>query len=175
MAVGNLFKNLPNPLKNAIKERAYPPLLPEGEVVPEWHLQSFDGKWYRHNKLSWAVMVFYPADDTPGCTRQLEELQAHLPQFQELGAQIFGLNPAEAESHQAFAEKLGLEFPLLTDRGGVVARQFRAAVQLPMKTIIIRTVYLVNPEGKIRLANRGAPPPEAIIRSIQALQQTKGS
>ena len=77
--------------------------------MPEWHLQSFDGKWYRHNKLSWAVMVFYPADDTPGCTRQLEELQAHLPQFQELGAQIFGLNPAEAESHQAFAEKLGLE------------------------------------------------------------------
>jgi len=43
-----------------------------------------------------------------------------------------------------------------------------------LKTVILRSVYLVNPDGKIRLANRGAPPATALVRSIQALQQTVG-
>ena len=166
---------LPAPLKDALKETLYPPMLGEGETVPAWHLQSWDGQWYRHNKGGWSVMVFYPGDDTPGCTAQLEEMQANYAQFQEIGAEIYAVNPAEATSHEAFAKKYGFEFPILTDRGGVVARQFRAAVQTPVRTFILRSVYLVNPERKIRLANRGAPPASAIIRSIQALQQTIGS
>ncbi|MCB9758290.1 MAG: redoxin domain-containing protein [Alphaproteobacteria bacterium] len=166
-----LARALPEPVKRAIKARVYPPLLAEGETVPEWHLQSWDGSWHRHNNRKWTVMVFYPGDDTPGCTRQLAELQERYPRFQELGAQVYGVNPAEAPSHQAFAEKLGLAFPLLTDRGGVVARNFKAAVQLPMRTLVLRTVYLVNPERRIRMANRGAPPADAILRSIEALQQ----
>ena len=89
-------------------------------------------------------------------------------------AEVLAVNPAEAPSHKAFAEKFGFDFPILTDRGGSVARQFRAAVQLPWRTVIVRSVYLVNPEGKIRLANRGAPPAAALLRSIQALQQTIG-
>jgi len=121
------------------------------------------------------VLYFYPKDDTPGCTAQLQDMQDHYAQFQELGAEVYGINPAEAPSHEAFAKKYGFEFPILTDRGGVVARQFRAAVQMPFKTLILRTVYLVNPERKIRMANRGAPPAEAIVRSIQALQQATRS
>jgi peroxiredoxin Q/BCP len=168
------MSRLRSALKKAVKEAAYPPMLPEGTQVPEWALQSWDDKWFRHNKGGWSVMVFYPGDDTPGCTRQLQDLQSHYAQFQELGAEVFGVNPAEAPSHEAFAKKFGFDFPILTDRGGSVARQFRAAVQLPMKTLILRSVYLVNPDGKIRLANRGAPPATALVRSIQALQQTIG-
>ena len=119
----------------------------------------------------WAVMVFYPGDHTPGCTAQLQDMQERYRAFLALGAQVYGVNPAEQPSHQAFAEKFGLQFPLLTDRGGVVARNFRAAVQTPVKTLILRSVYLVNPVGRIRLANRGAPPAAAILRSIEALQQ----
>jgi peroxiredoxin Q/BCP len=171
----SLKNALPTPVKDAVKRKVYPKLLAEGETVPEWQLQAWDGTWYRHNNRKWTVMVFYPGDDTPGCTAQLQDLQAHLPRFRELGAQVYGVNPAEADSHEAFARKFGFEFPLMTDRGGVVARNFRAALQLPFKTVILRTVYLVNPERKIRLANRGAPPAEALIRSIEALQQaTRG-
>lgn len=158
-------------LRRSVADRVGPEVLPEGSQVPEWMLQAHDGHWHKHNKKQWVVMAFYPGDDTPGCTRQLVDLQAHYRELLKLGAQVYGVNPAEAESHRAFAEKVGLEFPLLTDRGGVVARNFRAAVQTPLKTLILRTVYLVNPEGRIRLANRGAPPAAALIRSIQALQQ----
>lgn len=162
---------LPTPLKDAIKRKVYPQLLAEGELVPEWILQGHDDRWYRHNNRKWTVMVFYPGDDTPGCTAQLQDFQEHYARLRELGAEVYAVNPAEASSHVAFAEKYGFQFPVLTDRGGVVARQFRAALQTPFKTVILRTVYLVNPERKIRLANRGAPPAAAIIRSIEALQQ----
>ena len=92
-----------------------------------------------------------------------------------LGVEVYGVNPAEADSHSAFAEKCGYEFPLLVDRGGSVSRQFRCSLPTPLGTKVIRSVYLINPDRKIRLANRGAPSVEAIIRSIEALQQvTKG-
>jgi len=165
---------VPTPVKQAVKDRLYPALLPEGETAPEWQLQGWDGKWHRLQK-GWSILVFYPADDTPGCTRQLQEFQEHYAQLRDLGCEVYGVNPAEAQSHQAFAEAQGFDFPLLTDRGGSVARSYKASIPIGFKPRIIRTVYLVNPERKIRLANRGAPSVQAIIRSIQALQQaTKG-
>lgn len=171
MSLHSLVGRIPKPIKDAVKQRIYPPLLQEGEVAPEWHLQSYDDSWHRHNKRRWSVMVFYPGDDTPGCTAQLQDLQEHYQRLTALGALVYAVNPAEAPSHRAFAEKHGFDFPILTDRGGVVARQFRAAMQTPLKTYILRTVYLINPERKVRLANRGAPPAAALIRSIEALQQ----
>ncbi len=162
---------LPTPVKQAIKERVYPDLLPEGEVAPEWHLQNWDGSWHRMRKDCWNVLVFYPADDTPGCTKQLQDFADNNDRLEQLGVRVFGVNPAEAESHKAFSEKLSLPFPLLTDRGGSVCRQFRCSLPVPYGVRVIRTVYLINPDRKIRLANRGAPSVEAIIRSIEALQQ----
>ena len=166
-----VWNRLPTPMKQSIKSSVLPELLREGETIPEWHLQSWDGTWWRHHPKRWHVMVFYPGDDTPGCTAQLQDMQDHLEEFTRLGAQVLAFNHAEQSSHEAFAKKYGFEFPILTDRGSVVARQFRAALQTPIKTFEIRTVYLVNPERKVRLSNRGAPPASAIIRSIQALQQ----
>jgi peroxiredoxin Q/BCP len=174
MGLRDLMNKVPTPLKQAVKERVYPQLLPEGELAPEWHLQSYDDSWHRMRGTQWSILVFYPGDDTPGCTQQLTKLAEHYPTLQELGVQVYGVNPAEASSHKAFAEKLNLPFPLLIDRGAGVCRQFAATLPIPYGIKTIRTVYLVNPERKIRLANRGAPPVEAIIRSIQALQATKG-
>ncbi len=169
-SLGSLASKLPTPVKQAIKDRMYPDLLPEGETAPEFQLQGWDGKWHRMKK-EWSILVFYPGDDTPGCTKQLQEFQEHYAELQDLGCEVYGVNPAEAASHQAFAEKYGFQFPLLTDRGSSVARRFKASIPIGLKPKMIRTVYLVNPERKIRLANRGAPSVEAIVRSIKALQQ----
>ena len=173
-SLGSLVHKLPEPAKQAIKERVYPNLLAEGETAPEWQLQNWDDKWYRMKK-GWSILVFYPGDDTPGCTAQLQSFQEHYEQLKSLGCEVYAINPAEAPSHKAFAAKYEFGFPVLTDRGASVARRFKATFTLPGKTWIIRTVYLINPERKIRLANRGSPSVEAIVRSIQALQQaTKG-
>ena len=62
-------------------------------------------------------MVFYPGDDTPGCTKQLEEFEAFSDRLNDLGCKIYAVNPADAASHRAFAEKYNFSFPVLVDRG----------------------------------------------------------
>ena len=171
MSLRDLVNRVPTPLKQAVKDKVYPEMLPEGDLAPEWHLQDQDDKWHRMKGNRWAVLVFYPSDDTPGCTLQLQEFQRHAARFEELDVSVYGVNPAEASSHAAFANKCGIEFPLLVDRGGSVCRQFRCSLPIPYGVRVIRSVYLINPERKVRLANRGAPSVEAIIRSIEALQQ----
>ena len=171
MGLRDLVNKVPTPLKQAVKDKVYPDMLPEGDLAPEWHLQDQNGKWHRMKGNRWAILVFYPSDDTPGCTLQLQEFQRHADRFDELGVSIYGVNPAEASSHAAFAEKCSIGFPLLVDRGGSVCRQFRCSLPIPYGVRVIRSVYLINPERKVRLANRGAPSVEAIIRSIEALQQ----
>jgi peroxiredoxin Q/BCP len=173
-SIGGFIRRMPEPVKQAIKSQVYPELIAEGETAPEFQLQHYDDSWHRLKK-HWSILVFYPGDDTPGCTAQLEDFQAHYAQLQALGCEVYAINPAEAASHRAFSEKYGFTFPMLTDRGGSVTRRYKATVSLPLRTWVLRTVYLINPERKIRLANRGNPSVEAIIRSIQALQQaTKG-
>jgi peroxiredoxin len=164
------LSKLPPPVKLAIQGRVYPKLLGEGETAPEWHLQSWDDSWHRQGK-HWSVLVFYPEDGGPEDAEQLRAFQQHLDDFARLGVKVFGVNQAESASHASFAQELGVTFPLLTDRGGSVARQFRACIQLPLRPMYVRTVYLVNPDRKIRLANRGAPSVAAIVRSVEALQQ----
>ncbi len=164
------FHRLPLALQESLRERFFPKLLPEGETAPEWHLQSWDNSWHRQGK-HWSVMVFYVQDGGTQDREQLLAFQKLLPEFDRLKVKIFGFNIAEAESHEAFATEAGITFPLLTDRGGSVARQFRACLQLPLRPVFLRTVYLVNPERKLRLGNRGNPSVEAILRSVAALQQ----
>ncbi|MES2639758.1 MAG: peroxiredoxin family protein [Myxococcota bacterium] len=170
MSIRQSLSRLPAPLKRGIQERVYPTLLPEGETAPEWHLQSWDNSWHRHGK-HWSVMVFYPQDGGEEDRVQLTSFQEHAADFTRLGVKIYAFNPAEGPSHEAFAKELGLTFPLLTDRGGSVARQFKSCLQIPTAPMYLRTVYLVNPERKIRLGNRGTPSVAAIVRSVQALQQ----
>jgi peroxiredoxin Q/BCP len=174
MSLRSTLARLPAPIKRGIQDRVYPTLLSEGDTAPEWHLQSWDDSWHRHGK-HWSVMVFYPDDGGVEDRAQLSAFQEHAVDFARLGVKVFGFNPAEAPSHAAFAKELGLGFPLLTDRGGSVARQFKACLQIPGAPMYLRTVYLVNPERKIRLGNRGNPSVAAIVRSVEALQQATRS
>src|SRR5262249_49501141 len=119
----SVLHRLPTPIRDAIKARVYPTPLEEGTIRPAWHLQSWHGSCHRCEPARWSVLVFYPGDDTAGCTRQLQEFQAHLARLEALGCDVYGINPAEADSHRSFAEAKGLTFPLLTDRGAAVARQ----------------------------------------------------
>lgn len=165
-----MLRRVPTPVRQAIKSRMYPLTLREGQNAPEFHLLGHDGSYHLLDE-DWALLVFYPGDDTPGCTSQLKELEELREDFAGHGCRVFGINPAGAESHARFAEKIGLGFPLLVDRDGATAAQYRATLPLKFGTPrVLRTVYLINPQRKIRLANRGAPSLAAILRSIQALK-----
>ncbi|MFH1469420.1 MAG: redoxin domain-containing protein [Pseudomonadota bacterium] len=165
------LSRLPEPLKRVVKERLYPRPLTEGTVVPEWHLQAHDREWHRQG-VFWSVMQFLPAcPEDPRVGAQLESLERHHARLKELKARVFAVLPAEEAALQGIAARHGLSFPLLTDRGLSVSRRFAAALQIPLHPVVIPTLYLVNPERRVRLANRGYPSVEAVVRSIEALQQ----
>jgi thioredoxin-dependent peroxiredoxin len=104
------------------------------------------------------VLVFYPGDDTPGCTKQLCEMRDNWEEAQSRNVEIFGVNPANAEKHTNFRRKFALPFPLLVDRGRKLAKLYRAD-----GLIVTRTVYLIGPDGMIRFARRGMPSPLEVL------------
>ena len=171
MGFGRFLTRLPDPVKDAIKERVWPRALAEGEMVPEWHLQAHDRTWHRQGP-HWSILHFLPScPDDPRIGTALDDLQARLEGFRSLKAEVWAVMMEEEAALQGIAATHGLTFPLLTDRGGSVSRLFRAAIQLPLHPMVLPTLYVVNPQKKVRLANRGFPSVEAVFRSIQALQQ----
>lgn len=174
MSLRATLRKLPRPVADALRERLYPGLLAEGETAPEWHLQGWDDAWHRQGK-HWSLLVFYVDSADAADRAYLRELEAKTAAFAELGTKVFAVHPAEAPEHRDLAGAESLTFPILSDRGGSVARQFRALVQLPFGAWPTNAVILVNPARKIRLANRGRPSLEAILRSVVALQQVARS
>jgi peroxiredoxin Q/BCP len=65
-----------------------------------------------------AIVYFYPADNTPGCTREAEAFNGLYDHFVEAGITVVGISVDDEESHARFARDCGLRFPLVADRGG---------------------------------------------------------
>ena len=98
-----------------------------------------------------AVLVFYPGDDSPTCTTQLASYSADLDQFAGMGADVVGISPQDVESHERFAAKLGLAFPLLADVDKEVGRAYGLVGPLGFYK---RSVFVVDGEGMLRYAHR---------------------
>jgi peroxiredoxin len=88
--------------------------------------------------------------------------------FRALDTEPYGVNPADAASHQAFIDELDLPFDLLVDEGLHVARAYDAVK--PDRPSINRTVIVVGKDGRIIFRAAGAPPPEEIIAAIAEAQ-----
>jgi peroxiredoxin Q/BCP len=107
---------------------------------------------------STVVLVFYPGDDTPGCTKQLCQFRDHWSEARARGVEVFGVNPQNARSHGKFRQKFRFPFPLLVDQGQKVAALYHAN-----GPIVKRTVYRIGPDGIIGFARRGMPSPEEAL------------
>ena len=85
------------------------------------------------------VLVFYPGDDTPVCTKQLNAYNDGLEQFAELDAQIIGISAQDVDSHDAFSAKHGFEFPLLADVDKEVAAAYGTLgpIGFPRRSVFI--------------------------------------
>jgi len=92
------------------------------------------------------LLVFYPGDNTPVCTRQLCDYRDGVEAFAGLGVEVVGISSDSADSHRRFREKYNLPFTLLTDPDLVVAERYDSKGILGMK----RSVFLVDEKGVIR-------------------------
>lgn len=106
------------------------------------------------------VLIFYPGDNTPVCSRQLCEFRDDWERLQAVEAAVVGISPQDEQSHRGFREKRRLPFPLLVDKGQRVAAAYHAR-----GLIVRRTVYLIGPDGRIIRAWRGRPSPVEVVEA----------
>ncbi|MFD9127906.1 peroxiredoxin [Kitasatospora sp. NPDC059571] len=93
------------------------------------------------------VLVFYPGDDTPVCTKQLCEYTSDLERFAGLGATVWGVSPQDLDSHERFARKHRIGFPLLADPDRTVAKAYGIAVPgLGLR----RSVFILDADLTVR-------------------------
>lgn len=120
-------------------------MLKVGETVPEFTLQTDAGERVSLASLTDkpVVLFFYPKDDTPGCTMECKEFRDAYESFVKK-AHVFGISPDDAASHQAFRQKFGLNFPLLSDPGHRVADRFGVWGQTRWGEGIRRTTFLLR-------------------------------
>ena len=123
-----------------------------GAPAPEFTLKDQDQKdvslaSFRGTKR--VVLVFYPLDWSPVCTKEHACLINDLKRFEQLDAQVLGLSVDSVWSHKAYAEKMGIHYPLLADfqpRGAVASKY---GVFLEDKGITGRAISIIDRDGKL--------------------------
>lgn len=137
-------------------------LIPVGDMAPDFEATDHQGRNVRLGELlkgGRVVLVFYPKDNTPVCTQQLCALRDDWSKFQDRKVSVLGINPADKDSHAVFASKHGFPFPVLVDQDSRIAAAFGAGGLLFTK----RTVYVIDRDHKVLLAERGVVPHDRIF------------
>ncbi|MEO5925861.1 MAG: peroxiredoxin [Bryobacteraceae bacterium] len=132
-----------------------------GTPAPDFSAVDQDGKRVTLKELRGrnVILVFYPADDTAVCTKQLCEFRDSWASVASKNAVVFGVNPGQPGKHEKFRKKYNLPFPLLVDEGQKIARAYGSAFSFAPR----RTVYLIGPDGVIRYTSRGKPMPSEVL------------
>ena len=144
-----------------------------GEQAPDFELLDEEEGAFRLSDREghWTLLVFYPGDDTPVCTRQLCEYRDGIEEFEDLGIDVVGISADDARSHRRFKAKRDLPFTLLSDPDLEVAERYGCRGTLGMK----RGVFLVDPDLVCRYAHvealalfrRSRDELVEVIRSVQ--------
>lgn len=148
-------------------------MLAIGARAPEFTLPDADGQAISLSNLlrdGPLVLYFYPADFTPGCTREACQLRDLHPDIVTAGLTVAGVSPQSPESHRAFREKYKLPFTLLADVDRFVIRMYD--VQGPLGFGVRRATYLIDQARHIQdavVADFRIAQHQAFVRKAVAL------
>lgn len=147
-----------------------------GDGAPSFTLNDGEGNdWFlneHHGKV--VVLLFYPGDNTPVCTKQLCSVRDHWSEYQATGAEVVGISTDTVESHQGFAEKHSLPLRLLSDPDGKVSAQYGMKSWLPGRSA--RGVVVIDKGGKIAYSkvqpvSLFRPADEDVLQAIKQAQK----
>jgi len=135
--------------------------LPDGDGN-DWRLSDQRGKT--------VVLLFYPGDETPICTKQMCSARDRWEDYAATGAEVVGISTDSVESHKSFAQHYALPLRLLSDVGGQVANIYGARSLIPGK--VARSVFVIDAGGIIRYIDVRPlglfrPKDDEIIRAIR--------
>jgi len=132
--------------------------LAEGDRAPAFTLSDQNGQKVALKDFAGqrVVLYFYPADDTPGCTKEACQFNDEFAAFKKLDVTVIGVSPDNAEKHQAFRAKYGLKFALLSDPEKSVMAKYGAYGEKMMygKKVmgVIRSTFVIGANGKVERA-----------------------
>ena len=132
----------------------------------EWRLSDHRGKV--------VVLLFYPGDETPVCTRQMCSLRDRWDDYLATGAEVVGISSDSVESHKNFAAHHSLPLRLLSDSDGAVSRLYSARSLIPGR--VARAVFVIDAKGILRYSDVRPiglfkPKDDANIAAIRAAQK----
>jgi thioredoxin-dependent peroxiredoxin len=129
-----------------------------GDRAPAFTLPDQDGAKVSLKDFAGrpVVVYFYPADDTPGCTKEACQFNDNLRAFTRADVSVVGISPDKADKHVRFRTKYGLKFPLLSDPEHKVMEKYGAWGEKTLygkkTTGVIRSTFLIGPDGLVRRA-----------------------
>ena len=150
-------------------------MLAVGARAPEFTLPDQDGRDTSLTSLlnrGPLVLFFYPADFTPGCTREVCMLRDLHAELVTRGLTVAGISPQGEQSHRGFRAKHSLPFTLLSDAGKAVVRMYE--VLGPLGLGVRRATYLIDPSRHVRdavLADFRISRHEDFVRRAMALSR----
>ena len=120
-----------------------------GDNAPDFTIKDGSGNdWtLSEHRGRTVVLMFYPGDDTPVCTKEMCSVRDHWSAYQATGAVVVGISTDSVESHDKFADKYDLPLRLLSDPEGKVRDLYGAKSILPGRTG--RAEFVIDPRGKL--------------------------
>ncbi len=121
-----------------------------GAPAPDFALADGEGREWRLSEQGGrtVVLLFYPGDETPVCTRQMCSVRDRWEDYAATGAEVVGISTDSTESHKRFAERHSLPLRLLSDPDRRVAGMFGAKSWLPGRAA--RSVVVIDADGRVR-------------------------
>ncbi|MFI0479287.1 thioredoxin-dependent thiol peroxidase [Actinomadura sp. 9N215] len=132
--------------------------LQPGDVAPDFELPDADAQPVSLASLRGrrAILYFYPAALTPGCTKEAVDFQGSLGELADAGVAVVGISPDKPAKLAKFREKEGLTFPLLSDADTEVLQAYGAYGEKKLygRVVVgvIRSTFIIDAEGKIEKA-----------------------
>ncbi len=150
-------------------------MLEQGQQAPNFTAVTTDGDTVSldSNRGHYVVLYFYPKDDTPGCTREACAFRDTHADYRAANAVVYGVSADTRESHQRFAEKYSLNFPLLVDHDGEICDAYgveRGATGNPK-----RVTFLIDPEGTIARVWKSVDVNEHAAKVLSAIAEDKAA
>lgn len=149
--------------------------------IPEFSVQAFQNGSFKtvSNKDvegKWAIFFFYPADFTFVCPTELVDMADKYAKLQEMGVEVYSVSTDSHFVHKAWHDASEtirkINYPMLADPTGVLSRAF--GVMIEEEGMAYRGTFVVNPEGKIKLAeihdNGIGRNADELLRKVEAAQ-----
>lgn len=146
------------------------------DPAPDFTLKDGNGNDWRlsDHRGKVVVLLFYPGDETPVCTRQMCSVRDRWDDYLATGAEVVGISSDSIESHRKFSEHHNLPLRLLSDSEGVAAKLYGAQSIIPGR--VARSVFVIDADGVLRHSDVRPlglfkPKDDATIAAIRAAQK----